>query len=160
MVPSKFTTTFNGLKEGVIERAGRFDYQRTYTDAPSTQFTETNGGTLSCKKILFSNWIPVTISDDENELRKSIQVFILKSIEYIIKDKNSTSIAFAVCNSCKNEMISAQEMIVVAKELLESRNLQLKIRRVTVPDQRTELVFIVQFRSKERELVTSSFEKN
>jgi hypothetical protein len=33
-------------------------------------------------------------------------------------------------------------------------------RRVTVPDQRTELVFIVQFRSKERELVTSSFEKN
>ncbi len=33
----------------------------------------------------------------------------------------------------------------------------LRNRRVTVPDQRTELVFIVQFRSKERELVTSSF---
>jgi hypothetical protein len=31
---------------------------------------------------------------------------------------------------------------------------------VTVPDQRTELVFIVQFRSKELELATSSFEKN
>jgi hypothetical protein len=127
----------NGLKQGVIERAGRFNYEHTYTDTTGIQFTETNGGSLNCKKILFSNWVPFATSDDENELRKSIEVFISKSIEYIVKDKNPTSIAFAVCDSCKKEMILAQQMIVVAKQLLESNNLQLKIVFVLLPEQKS-----------------------
>ncbi len=127
----------NGLKEGVIERAGRFNYEHTYTDTTGIQFTETDAGALNCKKILFSNWVPFAASDDENELRKSIQIFISKSIEYIIKDKNPTSIAFAVCDSCKNEMILAQQMIAVAKQLLESSNLQLKIVFVLLPEQKS-----------------------
>ncbi|CAF3999400.1 unnamed protein product, partial [Adineta steineri] len=81
--------TTNGLKEGVIERAGTFNYERTYTNATGPTFTETNGGKLSCKRILFSNWTPQTLINDENELRKSIQVFVSKSVEYTLKEGNA-----------------------------------------------------------------------
>jgi hypothetical protein len=109
------------LKEGVIERSGVFTSKHSYTDTDGTKFTETNGGNLSCDRILFSNWIPSATSNNENELRKSIQMFVSKSIEYGMKGENCSSIAFAVPDCCTNEMILAQEMINEAKRQLESK---------------------------------------
>ena len=123
------------MKEGVIERAGEFEYKHTYTDGIDTKFTGTNGGKLNCKQILFSTWIP-PINDDE-ELRKSIEMFVSKSIEYAIKDRNSTSIAFAVSDASTNERILAEVMIATAKQQLESKNLQLNIAFILLPEQQT-----------------------
>ncbi|CAF1330481.1 unnamed protein product [Adineta steineri] len=127
--------TSNGLKEGVIERAGGFEYEQTYTDETNIKFTETNGGNLRCKRILFSNWIPLTLTNDHDGLRNSVKLFVSKSIEYATRDQNCKSIAFAVCDSCINETILAQEMIAVTKHVLESKNIQLKIIFVLLPEQ-------------------------
>ncbi|CAF4287034.1 unnamed protein product [Rotaria socialis] len=128
--------TFNGLREGVIERADAFNYEKNYTDETNIKFTETNGGKLNCKRILFSNWTPSkTMNDDD--LRKSIKIFISKSIEHATKEKTQTSVAFAVPDSCSNEIILAREMIDTAKKQLESKNLQLKISFILLPEQRT-----------------------
>ncbi len=129
------STTTNGLKEGVIERAGTFDYERTYTNVRGPTFTETNGGKLICKRILFSNWMPRGLTNEDNDLRKSIQIFISKSIEYATKERSTRSIAFAVSDSCRNERILAQEMIASVKQQLQSKNLQLKISFILLPEQ-------------------------
>jgi hypothetical protein len=126
---------FNGLKEGVIERAGEFEYEHTYTDGSDIKFTQTNGGTLNCKQILFSTWAPL-INDDQ-ELRKSIDMFVSKSIEYAIKDRNLTSMAFAISDAQTNERVLVEEMIAIAKKQLESKKLQLNISFILLPEQQT-----------------------
>ena len=119
----------------MIERAGTFAHERTYTDATGTKFTEANGGQLSCKRILFSNWVPVTLTNNDNDLQKSIQAFISSSIEYATKEQSTRSIAFAVSDLCSNEKVLAQEMISAARQLLESKKLQLKICFILLPEQ-------------------------
>jgi hypothetical protein len=131
------STTFNGLKEGVIVRAGGFEHEQSFTDTTGTEFIETMGGNLHCKRILFSSWIPPTTTNDENDLRKSIESFVSKSIEYAANDRHLKSIAFAVPDSCTNEEILAQGMIGSAKQQLESKKLQLKISFILLPEQET-----------------------
>lgn len=128
------TTTFNGLKEGVIERAGQFDYEKTHLQTDGTMYTETDGGKLNCKRILFSNWIPTSLIDNINVLRSSIQSFIAKSIEYT---KDTSFIAFAVPDSCTDETILAEEMIDETKRQLENNKLKLHISFVLLPEQQT-----------------------
>jgi hypothetical protein len=128
------STTFNGLKEGVIERAGPFDYEKTHLQTDGTMYTETNGGKLICKRILFSNWLPISLINNDNTLRLSIQSFISKSIEYT---KDTVSIAFAVPDSCTDENVLAKEMINEAKRQLEINKLELKISFVLLPEQQT-----------------------
>ncbi|CAF2058941.1 unnamed protein product [Rotaria magnacalcarata] len=130
------SATFNGLKEGVIERAGKFDYEKTYTDETGTRFTETNGGQLSCKQFLFSNWTPSSNTND-NDLRQSIQMFISKCIEYTSVKENTKSIAFAVPDSCTNEVILANEMVNTIKNQLESKKLQMRFLFILLPEQQT-----------------------
>ena len=128
---------FNGLKEGVIERAGEITDEKIYKGVMDTNFTLVNGGKLHCRHILFSNWMP-SINSNDDYLRKSIHFFTSKSIDYAVKKKNSTSIAFAVSELSKNEYILAYEMINTAKQkLLESNRLRLKILFILLPEQRT-----------------------
>jgi hypothetical protein len=121
----------------VIDRAGLFDSEHTYMDTTGVKVAEAVGGTLSCKRFLFFNWVPPTNTNDVDDLQKSIQAFISKSIEYAINKKDTTSIAFTISDGCANEMILAQEMIAAAKQQLESTNLSLKILFVLLPEQQT-----------------------
>ncbi|CAF5008920.1 unnamed protein product [Rotaria sp. Silwood1] len=129
--------TFNGLKEGVVERLGEIEYEKTHVDVDGTMYTETNGGKLCCKRTLFSNWLPSLLINHDNALRFSIKTFVSKSLEYIIQGNEALSIAFAVPDSCANESILADEMIKEAKHQLETRKLQLKISFVCLPEQQT-----------------------
>ncbi|UJR16812.1 hypothetical protein I4U23_003711 [Adineta vaga] len=127
--------TTNGLKESVIERAGSFQYERTSTTPVGAKFTETNGGKLSCKRILFSNWITLSLINSVSELRKSVQIFVSKSIEYAIQDQSTRSIAFAVSNLCGDEEILAKEMIVSTHQQIQLKKLQLNISFIMLPEQ-------------------------
>ncbi|CAF3163547.1 unnamed protein product [Rotaria sp. Silwood2] len=131
------STMFNGLKEGVIERMGSIDYQKTFLQNDGTMYTETNGGKLNCKQILFSNWLPKTLINTEDSLRLSIQTFMSKSMEFTIKEQHTLSIAFAVPDSCRNQTILAEEMIDEAKRHVEMNKLQLNISFVCLPEQQT-----------------------
>ncbi|CAF1440926.1 unnamed protein product [Rotaria sordida] len=131
------STMFNGLKEGVIERLGSIDYQKTFLQNDGTMYTETNGGKLNCKQILFSNWLPKTLINTDDSLRLSIQTFMSKSMEFTIKEQHTLSIAFAVPDSCRNETILAEEMINEAKQHIEMNKLQLNISFVCLPEQQT-----------------------
>jgi hypothetical protein len=122
------------LKEGLIDRAGQFDNEKTHLQSDGTMYTETNGGQLKCKRILFSNWIPTSLINNDKILQFSIQSFISKSIEYT---KDASSIAFAVPDSCNDEIILAKEMIAEVKRQLEINKLELKISFVFLPEQKT-----------------------
>ncbi len=97
-------------------------------------YTETDGGKLSCKRILFSNWLPTSLINNDQVVRSSIQSFISKSMEYTI---DALSIAFAVPDSCADESILAREMIMEAKRQLEINQSELKISFVLLPEQKT-----------------------
>ncbi|CAF4593643.1 unnamed protein product [Rotaria socialis] len=131
------STTFNGLREGVIDRLGEIDYEKTHSDVDGTMYTETNGGKLNCKRVLFTNWLPNSLINNDNALRLSIKIFISKSFEYTIQDNDTLSIAFAVPDSCNNENILADEMIHEAKRQLKTRKLPLKVSFVCLPEQKT-----------------------
>ena len=120
----------NGLKESVKERVGRFNSEHTYVDPSDIQLTLTNGGALTCKTILFSNWSPLSTMDaDEQQLRKSIELFLSKSMEFISKDQNPTSIAFAVCDSCRDDCSSQNTTRI--KEFTHENHLS-SITRTTI----------------------------
>ncbi|CAF1388528.1 unnamed protein product [Rotaria sordida] len=131
------STMFNGLKDGVIERLGEIEYEKTFSQIDGTMYTETNGGKLYCKRILFSNWLPNSLINNDNALRLSIQTFVSKSIEYTVKEKDTQSIAFVVPDSCTNESILVEEMINEVKRQLKVNKLQLKISFVCLPEQQT-----------------------
>lgn len=125
---------FNGLKDGIIERAGTFDYEKTEVQSDGTMYTETDGGKLSCKRILFSNWTPNCLINNENILKSSIRSFMTKSIEHM---NNASSIAFAVPDSCTDEIILAREMFLQAKQRLENETSELRIVLVLLPEQKS-----------------------
>lgn len=75
--------------------------------------------------------------NSEPELRKSIQFFVAKSIEYAMKDEFVRSVAFATPNSSADENILAQELIGEAKRQLESRSLQLTISFILLKEQQS-----------------------
>ncbi|CAF1337143.1 unnamed protein product, partial [Rotaria sordida] len=131
------STMFNGLKDGVIERLGEIEYEKTFSQIDGAMYTETNGGKLYCKRILFSNWLPTSLINNDNALRLSIQTFVSKSIEYTVKEKDTQSIAFVVPDSCTNESILVEEMINEVKRRLKVNKLQLKISFVCLPEQQT-----------------------
>lgn len=128
---------FNGVREGLIERLGEIDYEKTHLESDGTMYTETNGGKLNCKRVLFSNWLPNSLVNTDNTLRSSIKKFVSKSIEHIVQGEGSQSIAFVVPDTCTNEVILAEEMIGEAKRQLETNNLQLKISFICLPEQQT-----------------------
>jgi len=64
-------------------------------------------------------------------------MFVSKSIEYAIKDRNSTSMAFAISDAQTNERVLVEEMIATAKKQLESKKLQLNISFILLPEQQT-----------------------
>lgn len=133
------STSPDGLQEGLIECTGSFNYERTYTDVTGSKFTKTNGDNLHFKRILFCDWISLTDIDNEAELRKAIQTFIAKSLEYAMKDEKLKSIAFATPDLCTEEQILAEELIDEAKRQLESTNLQLTISFIVLPEQQSLL---------------------
>ncbi|CAF4751392.1 unnamed protein product, partial [Rotaria sp. Silwood2] len=108
----------------LIERAGEIIEQQPLSQTDQQQnetnsipfITETTGGKLNCKKILFVNWsLPIMTTNDDH-LSDSIQLFISKSIQYVIMDSQQSNlkiqlIAFAVPDLCKQEQILAEEMI-------------------------------------------------
>ncbi len=122
------------MKEGLIDRVGQIDYEKTHLQPDGTMYTETDGGQLNCKRILFSNWVPTSLINNDKILRSSIQAYIAKSIEYT---KDASSIAFAVPDSCNDEAILAKEMVTEAKRQLEINKLELKISFVLLPEQKT-----------------------
>ncbi|CAF1286073.1 unnamed protein product [Rotaria sordida] len=129
------STTFNGLKEGVIERLGEIQNEVTYIDVDGTMYTETNGGKLNCKRILFSNWLPISLINNDQILRSSIRKFVTKSMEYITKEKATKSIAFAIPDTSTDETILAEIMVAEIKRHLETNKLPLKIVFVCLPEQ-------------------------
>ncbi|CAF3641303.1 unnamed protein product [Rotaria sp. Silwood1] len=129
------STTYNGLKEGVIERLGEIDNEITHLEIDGTMYTEINGGKLNCKRVLFSNWLPTLLISNDGVLRLSIQTFVSKCIQYTIQHQNTKSIAFAVPDTCTNESILAEEMITEVKRQLATNQLELKISFVCLPEQ-------------------------
>ncbi|CAF3480718.1 unnamed protein product [Rotaria socialis] len=145
------SSTSFGLKESLIERAGEIieqqpssqTYQQDNRLSSIPFITETTGGHLNCRKILFVNWSLPTIIFDEDYLSDLIQLYISKSIRYVIKEceranLTTQTIAFAVPDSCKHEQILAEEMI---EETINQINLakvvSLKVSFVLLPDQQT-----------------------
>ncbi|CAF3564415.1 unnamed protein product [Rotaria sp. Silwood1] len=137
-----------GLKQSLIERAGNIIRQeqqldQTEKDQNSTPFfIETIASNLTCKIVLFSNWSPLEVTMNDDNLREHIRKFITKSIEYIIlKNEQSNikieSIAFAVPDSCKQENILAEEMINETKRQIELIKSSLKISFILLSDQQT-----------------------
>ncbi|CAF2676130.1 unnamed protein product [Rotaria sp. Silwood2] len=133
------STSF-GLKESLIERAGEIIEQQNKTN--SIPFiTETTGGKLNCKKILFVNWSLPTMTTNDDHLSDSIQLFISKSIQYVIMDSQQSnlkiqSIAFAVPDSCKQEQILAEEMIEeTINQINMTKSVSLKVSFILLPDQ-------------------------
>ncbi|CAF3548575.1 unnamed protein product [Rotaria sp. Silwood1] len=137
-----------GLKQSLIERAGNIIRQeqqldQTEKDQNSTPFfIETIASNLTCKIVLFSNWSPLEVTMNDDNLREHIRKFITKSIEYVIlKNEQSNikieSIAFAVPDSCKQENILAEEMINETKRQIELIKSSLKISFILLSDQQT-----------------------
>lgn len=105
--------------------------------------TETTGGHLYCRKILFVNWSLPTIIFDEDHMSDLIQLYISKSIHYVIKECEQANltiqtIAFAVPDSCKHEQILAEEMIeATINQINLTTSVSLKVSFVLLPDQQT-----------------------
>ncbi|CAF3683750.1 unnamed protein product [Rotaria sordida] len=147
IIPS---TSF-GLKENLIERAGKIIEQQSLnqTDQKENEtnsmpfITETTGGELNCKKILFVNWSLPTMITNEDYLSDSIRLFISKSIQYVIMNSQQEnlkiqSIAFAVPDSCKHEQILAEEMVEeTINQINLTKSLSLKVSFILLPDQQT-----------------------
>lgn len=100
-------------------------------------YTETNGGKLNCKRVLFSNWLPPLLINNDDALKLSIKTFATKSIEYALKENDTSSVAFAVPDSSSNERVVAEAMVAEAKREIQERNLSLKILFVCLPEQQT-----------------------
>lgn len=97
-------------------------------------YTETDGGKLKCKRILFSNWTPIAMVNNDQILRKSIRSFVTHSLEYV---KEDPSIAFAVPDSSMDEIILATEMVAEIKRHLENNQLEQRITLVLLPEQKS-----------------------
>ncbi|CAF1304609.1 unnamed protein product, partial [Didymodactylos carnosus] len=142
------SSTLTGLKEVIIERAGGLQQNPVENEKQFGTFTltETNAGQLSCKKILFSNWLP-KFTSNENVLRKSVQTFISQSIQYATRqqsqqqDMKIESIAFVVPDlsgdSIAKENILAHEMMNETKHQIELKKSFLKISFILLPEQQT-----------------------
>lgn len=97
-------------------------------------YTETDGGKLKCKRILFSNWTPITLVNSDQILRKSIRSFVTRSFEYA---KEVPSIAFAIPDSSIDETILTTEMVTEIKRHLENNQLKQRITLVLLPEQKS-----------------------
>lgn len=141
-----------GLKEYLIDRAGDIieeqlssnEINQKTNEANSIPFiTETTGGRLNCRKILFVNWLLPIIFSNDDDLTDSIRFFIAKIIQYIIKESEklnlkSVSIAFAVPDSAKEEDILAEEMIEeTINQIHLAKSKPLKVSFVLLPEQKT-----------------------
>ncbi|CAF3817201.1 unnamed protein product [Rotaria magnacalcarata] len=145
------SSTSFGLKESLIERAGDIieqqpssqTYQQENRLSSIPFITETTGGHLNCRKILFVNWSLPTIIFDEDHFSDLIQLYISKSIHYVIKEceqanLTTQTIAFAVPDSCKHEQILAEEMIEeTINQINRTKIVSLKVSFVLLPDQQT-----------------------
>jgi hypothetical protein len=100
------------LKESLIERAGEIIEQHSQNQEQNSIpfITETTGGNLNCKTILFVTWSLPTIITTDDDLTESIRLFISKTIQYTITNLKAQSIAFAIPDSYKQEEILAEEM--------------------------------------------------
>ncbi|UJR07649.1 hypothetical protein I4U23_011937 [Adineta vaga] len=132
----------SGVKQNIIERAGEIVQKQSRKDLGSNSLpfiTETTGGRLACKKILFVNWSLPTGMVDDDYLSESISEFISKTIRYVIKNSKSVqSIAFAVPDSCKQEQILAEEMIeATVNQIKLIKSIPLNVSFVLLPDQKT-----------------------
>ncbi|CAF3983528.1 unnamed protein product [Rotaria magnacalcarata] len=145
------SSTSFGLKESLIERAGDIIEQQSSSQTYQQEnrlssipfITETTGGHLNCRKILFVNWSLPTIIFDEDHFSDLIQLYISKSIHYVIKEceqanLTTQTIAFAVPDSCKHEQILAEEMIEeTINQINRTKIVSLKVSFVLLPDQQT-----------------------
>ena len=140
-----------GFKESLIERAGEIVQQQTLIQTNSHEneitsipfITETSGGRLNCKKILFVNWSLPQIVTNEDYLSESIRLFVSTTIQYVITESQqlnlkSQSISFAVPDSCQQEQILAEEMIEETINQIDLiKSLSLKVSFVLLPEQET-----------------------
>jgi hypothetical protein len=139
------------LKESLIERAGELVLQQPSSSIGNEEnglssipfITETTGGRLNCKKILFVNWSLPTIGTNEDHFIESIRIFMSKTIQYVIMEckqlnLKAQTIAFAVPDSCKEEQVLAEEMIEeILNQIQSAKSLSLKVSFILLPDQQT-----------------------
>ena len=118
----------------MIDRASPFEYEKTHFAPDGTMYTETDGKKLKCERIIFSAWTLPSTNNPEEILRKSIQSFVARSLEYA---KDAVSIAFAVSDASTDEVILATEMVVESKRYLENNQLEQRIVFVLLPEQKS-----------------------
>ena len=121
-------------------RAGEFKSERSCDHHSGINFTETDGGSLNCRFIIFTDWKPPSATYGIDDLRKSIKIFISGIIDILSLKKNIVSAAIAVTDLCADVALFAEEMISEAKSQLISRKSNLKLSFILQPSQKELLV--------------------
>ncbi len=100
-------------------------------------FIHTKSDRLPCKSILFTNWTP-PVTNDDSELQRSVQIFILKSIQYATTRLEAVSVAFAVPDFCDKEETVVKAMLKEAKHQIE-KSTTLDLSFILLANQQTLL---------------------
>ena len=125
----------------MIERAGDIVEQRTSDPDGSHKrqsksvplITETTAGQLKCRKILFVNWSLAATPIDDDRLSESIQWFISKTIQHVVKHEQQSnselrSISIAMPDVSQDDVIVAEETIEeTINQIQSSKAFPLKI---------------------------------
>ena len=135
-------TFLSGLREHLIDCAGDIQ-EKTYSSRSDYMsfITETTGGNLKCRRILFVNWSSSMQTTNDEVLIGSLQFFLSKIFKYIIKyDKPSNgkvrSIAMAMPEIFQDEQTFSEEFLEeMINQIHSTKSSAFQVSLIFLPDQ-------------------------